>query len=75
MKRKITKVLATLLMLCMILPQTALAASDNGTYNLTVSISDSGAGATGKTVSDTTRYVAGTAKLVETIGTGINVEA
>ena len=41
MKRKITKVLATLLMLCMILPQTALAASDNGTYDLAVTISDS----------------------------------
>ena len=41
MKRKITKVLATLLMLCMILPQTALAAT---TYYVEMSISGMDAG-------------------------------
>ena len=44
MKRKITKVLATLLMLCMILPQTALAATN---YYIYVTLS--GPDASGKT--------------------------
>ena len=43
MKRKITKVLATLLMLCMILPQTALAAT---TYYIDVTLSGPAAGQT-----------------------------
>ena len=43
MKRKITKVLATLLMLCMILPQTALAATN---YYIDVTLSGPAAGQT-----------------------------
>ena len=44
MKRKITKVLATLLMLCMILPQTALAYT-----NYYIDVTLSGPDASGKT--------------------------
>ena len=48
MKRKMTRVLALILMVCMLLPQSVFAANDNKTYNLEVSIEDEGKKATGE---------------------------
>lgn len=69
MKRKITKVLAILMALTMMvsmLPVTALAAN---TYSLTVSITDSGTGSTGQVVSDKAEFLNGDESLVATIAT------
>lgn len=67
MKRKITKALALLLVLCMLIPTSAMAAGT--TYKLNVSITDGGS----NTVSDASGYVADTASLVATIATVIDI--
>ena len=66
MKRKITRALALILMLCMLLPQSVFAAN-NTTYNLEVSIKDEGTRATKAVVTDTAKYLTGEESLVATI--------
>ena len=64
MKRKLASLLAIAMMLTLALPQAALAASSSsGTYNLTVTISDSN----GTKVSKQSGYVLGTEPLVRVI--------
>ena len=72
MKRKMTRALALILMVCMLLPQSVFAANDNKTYNLEVSIEDEGEKATGEVVADTAKYLTGDESLVATIALVIN---
>lgn len=72
MKRKMTRALALILMVCMLLPQSVFAANDNKTYNLEVSIEDEGKKATGEVVADTAKYLTGDESLVATIALVIN---
>lgn len=63
-RNRIAALLLTLVMLMSMLP-TAMAAD---TYKLTVAITDSGAGATGAYVTDSTSYLTGSENLVAEIG-------
>jgi len=67
MKRnRIAALLLALVMMVSMLP-TAMAAND--TYKLTVTITDSGAGSTGGSVTDSVNYLTGDTNLLATIGT------
>lgn len=64
-RNRIVALLAALALMVALLP-TAMAA--NNTYKLTVTISDSGAGAVNRSVTDSTTYLTGDTNLVTTIG-------
>ena len=64
-RNRIVALLAAMVLMVGMLPATAAAAD---VYRLTVTIADSGSGATGERVTDSTGYLTGDTNLVATVG-------